>query len=110
MTAPPQTSQSGANGRQTSTQDAARRSEPPSKRTLTRAVVIGGSIAGMFASAACAAHFDEVRLMSDLVATRHCSLTRYLPGIPARSVKLLIQQLVHGPNADMYSSLLFGLS
>jgi len=61
MTAPPQTSHSGADGRQTSVQDAAQRSEPAAERTLTRAVVVGGSIAGMFASAACAAHFDEVR-------------------------------------------------
>ncbi len=72
MTAPPQTSQSGAgDGRQNSMQDAARRSELAAERTLTRAVVIGGSIAGMFASAACAAHFDEVRPTSDLVVTRH---------------------------------------
>ena len=62
MTAPPQTTQSGAGeGRQNSMQGA----EPAAERTLTRAVVIGGSIAGMFASAACAPHFDEVRLVSD---------------------------------------------
>ena len=62
MNAPSQTAQSGAGtgGRTSILEDAAHHSESLAERTLTRAVVIGGSIAGMFAAAAAAPHFDEV--------------------------------------------------
>lgn len=61
LTAPPQTTQTGAGeGRQVGMEDAARDSEPSAAGTRTRAVVIGGSAAGMFAAAAAAPHFDEV--------------------------------------------------
>ena len=58
MTAPSRTTQ--ADRGQNSMEGAAQHSELPADRTLSRAVVIGGSIAGMFAAAACAPHFDEV--------------------------------------------------
>ena len=72
MTAPPQTAQPGE-GRQIALRDGAHHSEPLAERTLTRAVVVGGSIAGMFAAAAAAPHFDEVWLLSDAscVCSRH---------------------------------------